>query len=103
MLETLLLAAIVAAPVGSALLFLPGGRRSGKAGAWSAIRRLVLAVGGTVILAAVGAGGLKLLGGSQSNLITAIPGVGFASLGWLPGTRRGEAPAHPGRASPRVP
>src|SRR6266576_1406655 len=94
MLETLLLAAIVAAPVGSALLFLPGGRRSGKAGAWSAIRRLVLAVVGTVVLAAVVAGGLKLLGVSQSNLITAIAGVVFASLVWLPVTRRWNARAH---------
>ena len=51
MLETLLLAAIVAAPVGSASLFLPGRRRTRKAGAWSATRRLVLAVVGTVIIA----------------------------------------------------
>src|SRR2546430_17449572 len=95
MLETLLLAAIVAAPVGSASLFLPGRRRSGKAGAWSAIRRLVLAVVGTVILAAVVAGGLKLLGGSPSNLITAAAGVVFASLGWLPGARRWGGRRHP--------
>ncbi|HXZ73752.1 MAG TPA: hypothetical protein VEH31_23170, partial [Streptosporangiaceae bacterium] len=65
MLETLLLAAIVAAPAGSASLFLPGRRRARKPGAWSAIRRFVLAVAGTVVLAAVVAGGLKLLGVSQ--------------------------------------
>jgi cellulose synthase/poly-beta-1,6-N-acetylglucosamine synthase-like glycosyltransferase len=94
MLETLLLAAIVAAPVGSASLFLPGRRRARKAGAWSAIRRFVLAVVGTVILAAVVAGGLKLLGVSQSNLIAAIAGVVFASLIWLPVTRRWNARAH---------
>src|SRR6266496_2947617 len=94
MLETLLLAAIVAAPAGSASLFLPGRRRASKAGAWSAIRRLVLAVVGTVILAAVVAGGLKLLGVSQSNLITAVAGVAFASLIWLPVTRRWNARAH---------
>src|SRR6516165_4904742 len=94
MLETLLLAAIVAAPVGSASLFLPGRRHSGKAGAWSAIRRFVLAVAGTVVLAAVVAGGLKLLGVSQSNLIAAIAGVVLASLIWLPVTRRWNARAH---------
>ena len=94
MLETLLLAAIVPAPVGSALLFLPERRRPGKAGAWSAIRRFVLAVVGTIILAAVVAGGLKLLGVSQSNLITAAAGVVFASLVWLPVTRRWNARAH---------
>src|SRR5215467_13785233 len=94
MLETLLLAAIVAAPVGSASLFLPGRRRARKPGAWSAIRRFVLAVLGTVILAAVVAGGLKLLGVSQSNLIAAIAGVVFASLVWLPVTRRWNARAH---------
>src|SRR5499427_7913467 len=89
MLETLLLAAIIAAPVGSASLFLPGRRRPRKAGAWSAIRRFVLAVVGTVILAAAVAGGLKLLGVSQSNLTAAI-----ASLIWLPVTRRWNARAH---------
>jgi hypothetical protein len=94
MLETLLLAAIVAAPVGSASLFLPGRRRTRKAGAWSAIRRLVLAVVGTVILAAVVAGALKLLGVSQSNLIAAVAGLVFASLVWLPVTRRWNARAH---------
>src|SRR5215472_12933797 len=92
MLETLLLAAIVAAPVGSASLFLPGRHRSARAGAWSAIRRFVLAVVGTAVLAAVVAGGLKLLGVSQSNLTVA--GVVFASLIWLPVTRRWNARAH---------
>ena len=42
MLETLLLAALVAAPVGSASLFLPSGRRTRAAGAWSTTRRFVL-------------------------------------------------------------
>src|SRR5689334_15725008 len=43
MLETLLLAAIVAAPVASASLFLPARLRARKPAAWSAIRRFVLA------------------------------------------------------------
>jgi cellulose synthase/poly-beta-1,6-N-acetylglucosamine synthase-like glycosyltransferase len=94
MLETLLLAALVAAPVGSASLFLPGGRRARAAGAWSTTRRFVLAIVGTVVLAAVVAGALKLLGVSQHNLIAAIAGVVFASLIWLPVTRRWNARAH---------
>ena len=94
MLETLLLAALVAAPVGSASLFLPGGRRVRATGAWSTIRRFVLAIVGTVVLAAVVAGALKLLGVSQHNLIAAVAGVVVASLIWLPVTRRWNARAH---------
>jgi len=94
MLETLLLAALVAAPVGSASLFLSAGRHSRPAGAWSVTRRFVLAVVGTVVLAAIVAGCLKLLGVSQHNLIAAAAGVVFASLIWLPVTRRWNAGAH---------
>src|SRR5205823_2071655 len=94
MLETLLLAAIVAAPVGSASLFLPARHRSRGTGTWPAIRRFVLAVVGTVVLAAVVAGGLDLLGVSRHNLVAAIAGVVFASLIWLPVTRRWNARAH---------
>src|SRR5262249_33814868 len=94
MLETLLLAAIVAAPVGSASLFLPSRHRSCAAGAWPATRRFLLAVVGTVVLAAVVAGALKLLGVSQHNLTAAIAGLAFASLIWLPVTRRWNARAH---------
>src|SRR6516225_6389825 len=94
MLETLLLAALVAAPVGSASLFLSAGRHSRAAGAWSVTRRFVLAVMGTVVLAAIVAGCLKLLGVSQHNLIAAAAGVVFASLIWLPVTRRWNAGAH---------
>src|SRR4029077_3587791 len=88
MLETLLLAAIVAAPVGSASLFLPGRRRTRKAGAWSAIRRLVLAGGGNGILApGVGGGrtvprargvggGAKAARGVPVNLVRRVGGWG---------------------------
>jgi len=51
MLAALLLAAILAAPIGSALLFLPTRPRSRTTGAWPEIRRLLLAVGGTILLA----------------------------------------------------
>jgi glycosyltransferase involved in cell wall biosynthesis len=94
MLQALLLAAIVAAPLGSAALFLPGGRRDRSPGAWPATRRLVLAVAGTALLAALVAGVLRLLKVSQHNIVAGIAGVVFASLIWLPVTRRWRARAH---------
>ena len=48
MLQAMLLAGIVAAPLGSAALFLPVRRHARRAGVWSAIRRFSLAVIGTV-------------------------------------------------------
>ena len=56
MVETLLLAGIVAAPLGSAGLFLRARRRARTAGFWPSTRRLVLAVAGTCLLAAMVAG-----------------------------------------------
>jgi cellulose synthase/poly-beta-1,6-N-acetylglucosamine synthase-like glycosyltransferase len=94
MLQALLLAGLVAAPLGSLALFVPMRRRDGRAGAWSAIRRFVLAVAGTVVLAAAVALALRLLGVSQHNLIAGVAGVIFASLIWLPVTRRWSARAH---------
>jgi hypothetical protein len=47
----LLLAGIVAAPLGSAALFLPARRHARRAGIWLATRRFVFAVIGTVVLA----------------------------------------------------
>ena len=94
MLEALLLAAIVAAPLGSAALFLPGRRRADATGAWPATRRLLFALVGTVVLAAAVAGVLRLLKVSQHNLVAGIAGVVAASLVWLPATRRWRARAH---------
>ena len=59
MLAALLLAGIVAAPLGSAMLFLPAKRRTRAAGKWPAIRRFVLAVVGTAVLAVAVAGGAE--------------------------------------------
>ena len=54
MLQALLLAGIIAAPLGSAALFLPGrGPGLRGAGVWPAVRRFVLAILGTAVLAAV--------------------------------------------------
>jgi hypothetical protein len=94
MLAALLLAGMVAAPLGSALLFMPTRRRRQGAGTWPAIRRVVLAVAGTAVLAAAVAGVLKLLSVSEHKLITGAAGVVIASLIWLPVTRRWRARAH---------
>jgi len=94
MLAALLLAGIVAAPLGSVALFLPVRRRTRAVGAWPAVRRFSLAVLGTVALAAAVAGALRLLGASEHRLVTGIAGLAFASLVWLPVTRRWNARAH---------
>jgi cellulose synthase/poly-beta-1,6-N-acetylglucosamine synthase-like glycosyltransferase len=94
MLQAMLLAGIVAAPLGSAALFLPMRRHARRAGTWSAIRRFAFAVIGTVVLAAAVAVILRLLGASQHNLVAGVAAVVFASLIWMPVTRRWSARAH---------
>jgi Glycosyltransferase like family 2 len=94
MLQALLLAGIVAAPLGSAALFVPARLADRGAGTWPAVRRFVLAVIGTALLAAAVAGVLRLLGATEHNLIAGTAGVVVASLVWLPVTRRWSARAH---------
>ena len=55
MLQALLLAALVAAPLGSASLFVPARLTDRGPGTWSAVRRFLLAVIGTAVLAAAAA------------------------------------------------
>jgi len=94
MLAALLLAGIVAAPLGSVMLFLPVRHRVRVAGTWPAIRRFVLAVVGTAVLAAAAAAVLELVKASERNFITGVAAVVVASLVWLPVTRRWNARAH---------
>ena len=94
MLAALLLAGIVAAPLGSIALFTPARQHARTSGTWPALRRLGLAVLGTAVLAAVVAGVLRLLHVSEHNLVAGLAGVVFASLIWLPVTRRWNARAH---------
>ncbi len=94
MLAALLLAAILAAPIGSALLFLPTRPRARTTGAWPEIRRLLLAVTGTILLAAAVGTALWLLGVSRPRLVAGAVGVTVASAVWLPATRRWTARAH---------
>src|SRR5215469_11454356 len=88
MLEALVIAGIVAAPLGSAALFLPGRRYRRVAGPWPATRRFALAVIGTAVLAAAAALVLKLLSATGSNLTAGVAGLIVASVIWLPVTIR---------------
>ncbi len=94
MLQAMLLAGIVAAPLGSAALFLPARQYAQTAGTWPATRRFVLALIGTVMLAMVVAVILRVLGVSSHNLSAGVAGVVFASLVWMPVTRGWSARAH---------
>jgi hypothetical protein len=94
MLAALLLAGIVAAPLGSAGLFVRARPRARVAGAWAVSRRFLLALAGTAVLAAVVAGVLRLLHATEHNLVAGVAGVAVGSLIWLPVTRRWSAGAH---------
>jgi cellulose synthase/poly-beta-1,6-N-acetylglucosamine synthase-like glycosyltransferase len=94
MLQALLLAGIVAAPLGSAVLFLPARRHARGAGTWPAVRRFALAVIGTAVLAAAVGAILRELGASEHNLVAGVAGLVFASVLWMPVTRRWSARAH---------
>src|SRR6266704_3532338 len=74
--------------------FLPARRRVRVAGTWPAIRRFVLAVVGTAVLAAAAAAVLELVKVSERNFITGVAAVVVASVVWLPATRRWNARAH---------
>src|SRR5207253_4582878 len=74
MLATLLLAGIVAAPLSSAALFLPGRRHGRVAGRWPAIRRFGYALIGTAVLAAILALALTLFGVSGANVVAGTAG-----------------------------
>ena len=94
MLQALLLAGIVAAPLGSAALFLPARRHARRAGIWSATRRFVVRCDRHG-RARRGGGGHP----QAARRVPAQPGAGgaavaLASLLWLPVTRHWSARAH---------
>src|SRR5579859_576746 len=94
MLDALLIAGLVAAPLGSAALFLPARHHRRAAGAWAAAWRVILAIAGSGVLAAAAAGVLYTLKATEENLIIGAAGVGLAGLLWLPVTRSWSARAH---------
>ncbi len=94
MLAALVLAGIIAAPIGTAGLLVQARRRGRTSGAWPATRRFALAIGGTVVLAAIVVAALRLLGDSQHLAIDGAAGLAASSLVWLPVTRRWNARGH---------
>jgi cellulose synthase/poly-beta-1,6-N-acetylglucosamine synthase-like glycosyltransferase len=93
-LAALVLAGIIAAPIGTAGLLVQARRRARTSGAWPAIRRFSFAIIGTVVLAAVVVAALRLLGDSEHLAIDAAAGLAVSSLIWLPVTRRWSARGH---------
>jgi cellulose synthase/poly-beta-1,6-N-acetylglucosamine synthase-like glycosyltransferase len=93
MLEALVIAGLVAAPLGSVALFLPAPRRY-RAGVWAAIWRIILSVIGSAVFASVAAGVLYLLKATEANVITGGAAVAAAGLLWLPVTRNWSSRAH---------
>ena len=94
MLAAFLVAGLVSAPLSSAALFVPSGRRGATAGWWPATRRLVSALAGTAALGAMVFGALVWLGASTRNAVAGTAAVVLASLAWLPATRRWNARGH---------
>jgi cellulose synthase/poly-beta-1,6-N-acetylglucosamine synthase-like glycosyltransferase len=97
MLAALLLAGLVATPLATLALFTrssAAGRTVEQGGAWRWLRRLLLAVFATVVLAAVVAGALDLAGVTRSNTIVGTAGLLAMSVVWLPATRQWSARAH---------
>ena len=94
MLAALVLAGIIAAPIGTACLLIRARRPTRTAGIWPSIRRFGFAIGGTAVLALVVVVALRLLGDSQHYAIDGAAGLAVASLVWLPVTRRWNARGH---------
>src|SRR5439155_22537878 len=95
MLAAILIAGLVVAPLASGALFVPAGlllRRT--RGWWPATRRLVSALVGTAVLAAVAYAVLRWFGASTRNTVAGTAAIVVASLLWLPATRRWNARGH---------
>jgi cellulose synthase/poly-beta-1,6-N-acetylglucosamine synthase-like glycosyltransferase len=95
MLSTLLLAGLIAAPIATAALFLPASRRIRRAEELSQrAARLIAALASSVLVIAIVAGILTLIGVTTAHLEVAVAGLALACLLWLPATRRWNARAH---------
>jgi cellulose synthase/poly-beta-1,6-N-acetylglucosamine synthase-like glycosyltransferase len=94
-LGSVLLTGLIAAALGSAVLFVRARPRTrSQSGLWPASRRFVLALVGTAMLALVAGAAVRLIGVSEHNAIAGAAGVALASLVWLPLTRRWSARSH---------
>jgi cellulose synthase/poly-beta-1,6-N-acetylglucosamine synthase-like glycosyltransferase len=94
MLEALVIAGMVAAPLASVALFLPGRRHERSASTWAAIWRVILVITGSAVLAAAAAGVLYLLKATEGNIILGGAAVAVVGLLWLPVTTNWTPRAH---------
>src|SRR5689334_17014084 len=89
MLSALLLAGLLAAPISTAALFLPGLDRTRRAEEWWRwAGRAALSLLWTAAVIAIVAALLALIGATTRNIEAAAAGLAIASLVWLPVTRR---------------
>jgi glycosyltransferase involved in cell wall biosynthesis len=93
-LAALVLAGIIAAPAGTIALLVKSSGQARMTGAWPPIRRFTTAVTGTVLLAGLVVGVLRLLHVTERNSIIAAAALAAGSLAWLPVTRRWNARGH---------
>src|SRR5580693_5268013 len=94
MLAALVLAGIIAAPIGTIALLVHAARPARSTGAWPSTRRFLSAIIGTVVIGALVAVAMRLLGVSEHNTIAGVAGLVVGSLIWLPVTRRWNARGH---------
>ena len=94
MLAALVLAGILAAPLGTAALLVSSRHPKRTTGAWPATRRFAFAIVGTAVLAALVGVAMRLLGVTEHNTIAGVAGLIAGSLIWLPVTRRWNARGH---------
>ena len=73
MLAALVLAGIIAAPLGTAALLARSAHPARSTGAWPSSRRLIFAILGTLVLGALVAVAMRLLGVSEHNPSPAWP------------------------------
>jgi cellulose synthase/poly-beta-1,6-N-acetylglucosamine synthase-like glycosyltransferase len=93
-LAALVLAGIIAAPLGTVALLIKSSGQARSTGAWPPVRRFATAVGGTLLLGALVVGVLRLLGVTERNSIVGAAAMAATSLAWLPVTRRWNARGH---------
>jgi cellulose synthase/poly-beta-1,6-N-acetylglucosamine synthase-like glycosyltransferase len=93
-LASLVLAGIIAAPIGTLALLVKARPPQRTSGGWASTRRLTTAVVGSVLLGALVVGALRLLGVTERNSIVGAACLIAVSLAWLPVTRRWNARGH---------
>jgi glycosyltransferase involved in cell wall biosynthesis len=94
-LSALLLAGLIAAPLATAALFLPGTSSTRRVEErWRRVGRTVLTLAWTVVMIAVVAAVLAAIGVTRGNIEAAAAGLAAAALVWLPLTRRWGARGH---------